>query len=342
MTSRTHVVRTDDQGGIATNRSLGNCTLFCSYEEDGSLYGGDSGNTVDIGSIAVSVSTDFGRWFVAATVAQVTVEGSEGRMVVELYCRQLSEIISSVTVPSGRPVALTGVIDLPAGEHEICIRMYSDNGAYGNWSGASLQVIAGQTVGERGCILPPPVPTGFSVKFFGTSYGAQSAMWEDVLASGYTTLTLTGITADLDFHPEDCALATAWYGDVDVDSGGMWGEGYYNTSPGALLTREEIRNLHGPVLLDQTQFGPYGGFRDASDPLYRPIEDFAEEPFLALAFGPVVLTVDEYTYIGAYIEPDTYNIPGYIGDAFNPDVWWSGSVTFQFAEAGDDIVIEME
>jgi hypothetical protein len=258
MTSRTHVVRTDDQGGIATNRSLGNCTLFCSYEEDGSLYGGDSGNTVDIGSIAVSVSTDFGRWFVAATVAQVTVEGSEGRMVVELYCRQLSEIISSVTVPSGRPVALTG------------------------------------------------------------------------------------ITADLDFHPEDCALATAWYGDVDVDSGGMWGEGYYNTSPGALLTREEIRNLHGPVLLDQTQFGPYGGFRDASDPLYRPIEDFAEEPFLALAFGPVVLTVDEYTYIGAYIEPDTYNIPGYIGDAFNPDVWWSGSVTFQFAEAGDDIVIEME
>lgn len=78
---------------------------------------------------------------------------ADGRMVVELYCMSLGQVISSVTVPSGNPVALTGVIDLPAGDHEICIRMYSENfEGSGDWSGASLQVIVGQTVDEQGCI----------------------------------------------------------------------------------------------------------------------------------------------------------------------------------------------
>lgn len=78
---------------------------------------------------------------------------ADGQMVVELYCMTTDEIISSVTVRSGHPVALTGVIDLPVGDHDICIRMYAEQfDGYGDWSDAKLQVIVGQTVDERGCI----------------------------------------------------------------------------------------------------------------------------------------------------------------------------------------------
>jgi hypothetical protein len=79
---------------------------------------------------------------------------ADGKMVVELYCITTDETISSVTVPGGNPVALTGAIDLPAGSHDICIRMYPESfDGWGDWSGASLQVIVGQTVDERGCIV---------------------------------------------------------------------------------------------------------------------------------------------------------------------------------------------
>jgi hypothetical protein len=77
---------------------------------------------------------------------------AEGRMVVELYCITTGEVISSVSVASGNSAALTGVIDLPAGNHEISIRMYPESiDGWGDWSGAGLQVILGQTVTERGC-----------------------------------------------------------------------------------------------------------------------------------------------------------------------------------------------
>jgi hypothetical protein len=79
---------------------------------------------------------------------------ADGRMVVELYCVTTNETISSITVPNGSPAALTGAIDLPMGEHEICIRMYpQDYDGWGDWSGANLQVIVGQTVDERGCVV---------------------------------------------------------------------------------------------------------------------------------------------------------------------------------------------
>jgi hypothetical protein len=77
---------------------------------------------------------------------------ADGRMVVELYNFSTNEVISSITVPNGSPAALTGVIDLPAGIHEICIRMYPESwDGWGDWTGAGLQVIMGQTVDERGC-----------------------------------------------------------------------------------------------------------------------------------------------------------------------------------------------
>jgi hypothetical protein len=78
---------------------------------------------------------------------------ADGRMIVQLYCMTTGEVISSVTALSGSPVSLTGAIDLPVGDHQICIRMYPEEAeAYGDWSGASLQIILGQTVDERGCI----------------------------------------------------------------------------------------------------------------------------------------------------------------------------------------------
>lgn len=73
-------------------------------------------------------------------------------MVVQLYCSDLDEVISSVEVPSGSFACLTGVIDLPAGEHNICIRLYPKSWeGWGQFDGAGLQVIVGQTVSERGC-----------------------------------------------------------------------------------------------------------------------------------------------------------------------------------------------
>jgi hypothetical protein len=75
-------------------------------------------------------------------------------MIVELYCPELGEVISSITVPNGSFACLTGVIDLPAGDHTICIRMRSSTtDGWGSHTGASLQVVLGQEVLERGCIV---------------------------------------------------------------------------------------------------------------------------------------------------------------------------------------------
>lgn len=77
---------------------------------------------------------------------------ADGRMVVELYCESTAETITRVTVPGGDHVVLTGAIDLPVGEHDICIRLYPEElDGSGDWSDANLQVILGQAVEVRGC-----------------------------------------------------------------------------------------------------------------------------------------------------------------------------------------------
>lgn len=71
-------------------------------------------------------------------------------MIVELYCPQLNQVISSIIVPNGSPATLTGTIDLPAGDYDLCLRLYIQSfGGYGEYSGADLQVIVGQTVAEQ-------------------------------------------------------------------------------------------------------------------------------------------------------------------------------------------------
>jgi hypothetical protein len=73
-------------------------------------------------------------------------------MVVELYCQESDFVITRTYVPSGHPVCLTGVIDLPEGEWTLCVRLRPQESdaistGYGN---VRMQAIVGQTVNELG------------------------------------------------------------------------------------------------------------------------------------------------------------------------------------------------
>ena len=73
-------------------------------------------------------------------------------MVVQLYCPSLDVVISSITVVSGNPACLTGTIDLPEGTHDLCVRLYAEDWeGYGDYDGAAMQVIMGQTVANPEC-----------------------------------------------------------------------------------------------------------------------------------------------------------------------------------------------
>lgn len=69
MTRRSHVVRTDDQGGMATSRSIGGCEIFCASEDCGQM---DQGDAVQIAFITIESTKDYQRCFVAATVGWIT------------------------------------------------------------------------------------------------------------------------------------------------------------------------------------------------------------------------------------------------------------------------------
>jgi hypothetical protein len=80
-------------------------------------------------------------------------------MVVELFHEESGTVIASITVPSGNSASLTGVFDLPEGDSTLCIRMYAaEYGGSGDYDGAGLQVIVGQTVEEPGCPNTGPSP----------------------------------------------------------------------------------------------------------------------------------------------------------------------------------------
>lgn len=77
---------------------------------------------------------------------------ADGEMVVELYEVNSGTVISRIRVRHGFSATLTGTIDLPAGDNQICIRMYpTDSSGWGDFSHAGLQVILGQTVDTPGC-----------------------------------------------------------------------------------------------------------------------------------------------------------------------------------------------
>lgn len=80
---------------------------------------------------------------------------AEGKMVVQLFHQESGTVISSVIVPNGQGVSLTGAVDLPEGDSTLCVRMYPyDWDGWGDYDGAGLQVIVGQIVDEQGCVAP--------------------------------------------------------------------------------------------------------------------------------------------------------------------------------------------
>jgi hypothetical protein len=341
MSRRQHVVRSVDEGGVGSARSLGGCDIFCATAVCGDVYVGDYAL---IAPITITSSRTYRRCLVSATVGRVTASldnGDPGELVVELYHEEADYVIASVRAPNDSPVCISGIADLPEGESTLCIRLYSaDVGGWGRYDGAGLQVVAGQTVDEKGCIRRVPPPT-FTLTFTGSGTASKNGNWEDAYALGYTSLTLLGVSLDMNFHPDDRAYVMMWW--EDNSNGGystVWGEGIYTRNPPSNVPpRNEVRNLRGPVALDQTQFGPYGGLRDVDDPYYQSLSDLMMFPYLDLMSGPVITPVDQWSFFGVEVNTDRCWIPGHSCD--DPAVAWSGSITFQFEGEGDDIEIEM-
>lgn len=71
---------------------------------------------------------------------------------VEIYCASTDQVIASIKVPSGSPACLTGVVDLPAGEHELYLRFTNIDGDYATFGATGLQAIVGQKVETAGCL----------------------------------------------------------------------------------------------------------------------------------------------------------------------------------------------
>ena len=70
MTRRQHVVRTDEQQGTGTPRSLPNCEILCARYPAGAVY---LMTTIQFASITVTVPNDYQRCLVEATVNSVRV-----------------------------------------------------------------------------------------------------------------------------------------------------------------------------------------------------------------------------------------------------------------------------
>ena len=77
-----------------------------------------------------------------------------GYLTVELYCKDLNLVIATAVIADDNSGAVTGAIDLPAGTHEICIRL-TPQSADLSYTEASLQVILGQEVATQSCTGTP-------------------------------------------------------------------------------------------------------------------------------------------------------------------------------------------
>jgi hypothetical protein len=72
MSRRQHVVRTDDQGGLATPRAFGGCEIFCATQSAG-ISPELASSTGSAAEITVASSRDYQRCFVSATIDGVFV-----------------------------------------------------------------------------------------------------------------------------------------------------------------------------------------------------------------------------------------------------------------------------
>jgi hypothetical protein len=68
VSRRQHVVRTDDQAGIGTSRSLGGCEIICAVAEGGDVEQGESAFTAPI---TVVSTRNYRRCYVSATISRI-------------------------------------------------------------------------------------------------------------------------------------------------------------------------------------------------------------------------------------------------------------------------------
>lgn len=148
-------MRDDAQGGRGAQRSIGGeCQVLCTKSDAGYIGMADTDNTFILG-MSVNVGASYQRCFVSLTIAVLRMthdDQSPGRTVVELCSHSATSAFARAVAPDGTGVAMTGVIDLPAGESWIFALGYpEDYEGWGSYSGAGLQVILGQTVTSPGC-----------------------------------------------------------------------------------------------------------------------------------------------------------------------------------------------
>jgi hypothetical protein len=154
VTRRADVVRSSFAADPTTPRARGGgCTILC-FNSVNMSFGSDSANPTTIGPIQVESPGNYQRIFAAATLNGLYNEGG-GDIVIYLATSAVGTFTSIRT--GGGAACLTGVCDLPAGNHDIFLYLYgpaTDSGGGGGVSDVYLQVIIGQTVATAGC------PTG--------------------------------------------------------------------------------------------------------------------------------------------------------------------------------------
>jgi hypothetical protein len=151
VTRRADVVRSSFTADPTTPRARGaGCTILCTNWVSMS-FGSDPGNPTNIGPIRIESSENYQRIFVAATLNDLRHNGG-GDIYISTDTSAVGAITSIRT--GGGAACLTGVCDLPAGTHDIFVRIYTnttDGGGGGDVGDVYLQVIVGQTVASPGC-----------------------------------------------------------------------------------------------------------------------------------------------------------------------------------------------
>lgn len=148
MSRRSHIVRTDSNAGTGPPRSLGGVNIYC-YIGDGHSMGNFESPAL-IGPIEITVVGAYQRVFVSATVTDMYADLEAGDINVEIMAA-FGDVVASTRIRGDQPSgALTGVTDLPEGNHQLYLRAYTDGGN-GYVGRGTLQAITGQHVAEPGC-----------------------------------------------------------------------------------------------------------------------------------------------------------------------------------------------
>ncbi len=165
MTRRSQVVRSSRSNGPSAQRAFpGGATIWCTA--DPCNYGGDDNRM--LASLPVVAEGPFQRFFASATINDVRswwpATGDPDIVFVQLRPGPFAVVKQAAPefkddrgIYAPASVAITGAIDLPAGEHQIELWIGAET--YGNWwseDGYTLQVIEGQILTEPNCVPNNP------------------------------------------------------------------------------------------------------------------------------------------------------------------------------------------